>query len=484
VSWVHSQGGSERAALWLISLLVLGRLAMAALTPLTPDEAYYALWARSLSAGYYDHPPMIAFFIRAGTSLLGETPLGVRLFCALSAIPASVFVWRAAAILAAERRAAPLAALFFNLTLLGYFGLVVATPDAPLVLFAAAMLYCAARLTTSDHLAHWLAMGVATGLAFEAKYSAALLAAGFSVAVLIIPPWRRQLLGPKPWLALFVSVLVFAPNIAWNATHGWATFLKQGGRVTEEQPFAPRYLLELVGAQLGLATPFILALAVIGLLPAAAAAYRSPAARRLLLALLLVPTAYFLFHALRARVEGNWPGFLYPALAIAAAVAMSREAGGVRGFLSRFAAPVALAIVIFGSIYVVVGPLPALGRKDPILRMTRGWNELAAEIRVLARENGAGYVVTHDYQLNAELVLLLPELKVAQANDRERYATLAEPRPEAFRGTGLMVMRTELPGDFKVPFATITSLGTVDQRYGDAIITPFHIYRVDIPPDF
>ena len=63
------------------------RAVLAALLPLSADEAYYWLWSRHLAAGYFDHPPAIAWLIRAGTSLFGDTPLGVRLMrrCAVAA---------------------------------------------------------------------------------------------------------------------------------------------------------------------------------------------------------------------------------------------------------------------------------------------------------------------------------------------------------------------------------------------------------------
>ncbi len=53
--------------------------------PLAPDEAYYWVWSRALAAGYLDHPPMVALWIRAGTALAGDTPLGIRLLGPLSA---------------------------------------------------------------------------------------------------------------------------------------------------------------------------------------------------------------------------------------------------------------------------------------------------------------------------------------------------------------------------------------------------------------
>jgi 4-amino-4-deoxy-L-arabinose transferase-like glycosyltransferase len=56
----------------VLALLVL-RLLAAAWTPLTFDEAYYWIWSKHLAGGYYDHPPMVALVIRAGTMIAGDT---------------------------------------------------------------------------------------------------------------------------------------------------------------------------------------------------------------------------------------------------------------------------------------------------------------------------------------------------------------------------------------------------------------------------
>ncbi len=45
------------AALALVAATILARLVIAAVVPLVPDEAYYALWSTRLAAGYLDHPP-------------------------------------------------------------------------------------------------------------------------------------------------------------------------------------------------------------------------------------------------------------------------------------------------------------------------------------------------------------------------------------------------------------------------------------------
>src|SRR3954464_7738887 len=83
----------------MVTALVVLRLVGAAWTPLTFDEAYYWMWSKHLAGGYYDPPPIVAFVIRAGTAILGDTELGVRLVSILLALPMSFAVYRTATIL-------------------------------------------------------------------------------------------------------------------------------------------------------------------------------------------------------------------------------------------------------------------------------------------------------------------------------------------------------------------------------------------------
>src|SRR3954470_366703 len=90
---------AARGGVMAIVGLVLLRLAAAAWTPLTFDEAYYWMWSKHLAGGYYDHPPMVAVVIRLGTMLAGDTEFGVRLVSILLALPMSWAVHRATALL-------------------------------------------------------------------------------------------------------------------------------------------------------------------------------------------------------------------------------------------------------------------------------------------------------------------------------------------------------------------------------------------------
>src|SRR4030081_1256662 len=88
----------RNTALTILALVAL-RLAPAAWTPWTFDEAYYWMWSKHLAGGYYDHPPMVAIVIRLGTMIAGDTELGVRVVSILLALPMSWAVYRTAAIL-------------------------------------------------------------------------------------------------------------------------------------------------------------------------------------------------------------------------------------------------------------------------------------------------------------------------------------------------------------------------------------------------
>src|SRR5579871_6120296 len=97
----------------VLALLVL-RLLAAAWTPLTFDEAYYWIWSKHLAGGYYDHPPMVALVIRAGTLIAGDTEFGVRLVSILLALPMSFAVFRSAELLFGGKQVAATATILLN----------------------------------------------------------------------------------------------------------------------------------------------------------------------------------------------------------------------------------------------------------------------------------------------------------------------------------------------------------------------------------
>ena len=254
--------------LWLGALIALTvlRLVLAATLPLAPDEAYYFLWSQDLQPGYLDHPSMVALLIRAGVFCFGDTPLGIRLFGPLLAAAGSVLLWDAGERLFPHRHAGVMAAALLNATLMVGVGSIIMTPDTPLLFFWTAGLAAFARLITSGNPRWWLVIGVVMGLALYSKYTALLFIAAAFIWLVTSTEGRAALRTPWPWVAVVLALLVFAPNIAWNAAHGWASYFKQGGRVDGfDAARSLQFLSEFVFGQIGLFTPIIFGLAALGL---------------------------------------------------------------------------------------------------------------------------------------------------------------------------------------------------------------------------
>ena len=155
----------------LAGLTVL-RLIGDAWAPLAPDEAYYWVWSRALAPGYLDHPPMVALWIRAGTFLVGDTALGVRLLGPLSVAAGSLLLADAAERLLPGRQAGWRPATLLNATLLVGAGAVIMTPDTPLLFFWVMSLWALARIVIGGGGAWFGVLGLAVGLALTSKYTA------------------------------------------------------------------------------------------------------------------------------------------------------------------------------------------------------------------------------------------------------------------------------------------------------------------------
>src|ERR1700723_4363837 len=62
----------------LVVAMTVMRGVYAGLIDLRTDEAYYWSWSKENVLSFLDHPPMIAWFIRFGTAIFGDTNFGVR----------------------------------------------------------------------------------------------------------------------------------------------------------------------------------------------------------------------------------------------------------------------------------------------------------------------------------------------------------------------------------------------------------------------
>jgi 4-amino-4-deoxy-L-arabinose transferase-like glycosyltransferase len=461
-----------------LAALTAVRLAAAASAPLAPDEAYYWVFSRALAPGYLDHPPMVALWVRAGTALLGQNALGVRLLGPLAAALGSVLLYDAAEHLFPARRAGAVAAMLWNATLLAGVGAVIMTPDTPLLFFWTACLWALAKLLHSNRPVWWLAIGLFAGCALASKYTALLLWIGIGVWLLVVPALRRWWRSPVPWASAVLGALVFLPVVAWNAHHHWISFLRQGGRVESWQPErAPQFLAELLGGQLGLATPLLFPLFVAGAAWATRRTWRDRDPAWTLLAALILPgLVVFVQHALGARVQGNWPAILYPAAAIAAAALDAPMWRRLRGPAVGLGLVLTLLVYVQATTFALALP----PRLDPIAHQLAGWPGLASSVDAARRQQGEACVVADEYATAAELAWSLPrDVTVVALGPRWRFFALPAPRLGE-SGCVLVGGAHELPSQGWHGARRLDEVG----RNGDgATIQRFSLWRVaGVPP--
>jgi dolichol-phosphate mannosyltransferase len=372
------------------------RLSYAGWVELLPEETYYWNYSRHLDIGYLDHPPMVAWLIRLGTGVFGDTAFGVRFGALVCGVTASLFLFR----LTRNLFGAPSAqyALLLSLLLPFFFmsGLLM-TPDAPLTACWAAALYCLERALIAGRPRAWWGAGVALGVGLLSKYTIVLLGGGALLFMLLDPVARRDFRRPEPYAAVLIAAAVFAPVIYWNAQHEWASFAFQTSRRLAERP---RFSLhKLIGAAVVLITPTGVAALVAALLrrlPAdgarttdgAPAADQSLGRRRRFLAIcMLVPLAVFFVFSLRHEVKLDWTGAPWVAALPLLGLGMAQAAAASRGRWPGLAWPPTLALLLLiyavGLWYLAIG-IPGVGYSSHMELAPVGWREFGRRIEAVA----------------------------------------------------------------------------------------------------
>jgi 4-amino-4-deoxy-L-arabinose transferase-like glycosyltransferase len=474
-------------ALLVAAILGLGvvRAWMAAHLGLTEDEAYYRLWALAPAIGYLDHPPMVGWMIAFGRWVAGDTALGIRLPALLVSVLGPFVLWRTAAILlgpVAARRAVWLA---LAMPLLAVGGVVI-TPDTPSVLFWGLAGWALAELYASRSANWWLAVGLFAGLGLVSKYSNLFVGASILLWVVLVRSNRVWLRSWQLWAGGILAGLLATPVIVWNAEHSWASFVKQFGRVGRGHHLTLSYLAELIGSSIGLMSPVIAVLAVLGLVHVIRAAIAKDPPSTFIAAGMLPFLAYLLVHSLHDRVQANWMAPLYPSFALCAAIALHPSEGRSETGLKALARwgrwALATGFLLSGVLYWhAILPIVVLSEQKDPTSQTRGWRAMAAEVERLRAANGACWIATSSYATTGELAYALKDTApVIQITERLRYAHLPPPDPALLKCPALYVeLDRRVEQDLLAErFRSAIKLQSIARSYAGVTLATFAVYLV------
>ena len=266
------------------------------------------------------------------------------------------------------------------------------------------------------------------------------------------------------------------------------SFIKQLGRARIED-FRPVFIAELVPTQVGFATPLVFILGAMGLHAMIWRHSGALGARMLVNTMFWTIVAYFVWHSLHARVEANWFAPVYPAFAVAAAVAANLTPWEGRrrqlaDFCRRWAAPT--GIVLFAALIVQAntGMLTGYRRDATVRSVGVGWEEIAREIEATRMRVGATCVLAPDYGTTSWLAFYLPKgTCVAQQSQRIRWVNMDEPDAAALKGKLLYVDDAVPSGRafLKDYFARVEKVGEVQRKRGPLVVETYLLELVEQP---
>ncbi|GGS64539.1 glycosyltransferase family 39 protein [Nonomuraea spiralis] len=355
------------------------------------DELYFRVLAGRPAWGYVDQPPLTPMLGKAALGLFGDTVTALRVFPALAMAVLVVLVALVARELGGDRRAQAMAAAGVATgayTLIAGHTLLTVSFDLPF--WTAAILF-ALRALLRDQPRWWLAAGAVIGLATYNKHLVVLLVLGLAAGLLIAGP-RRPFAGPWLWAGALVAAVLAAPNLLYQATHGWPQ-LTMAAALSADEGAELRVLF--VPMQLTLFGPVVSVIAAFGF----ARLWRDRRVRAL-------AVAYPVTAALTLVSGGrfDYTAGLIVALFAAGCVGLSRARAGRVRLAWAFLAVNALVSVVLALPVVPAGelastPVPAI---NEVARESVGWPRFAAAVGGVLRalppdERARAVIVTGNY---------------------------------------------------------------------------------------
>lgn len=311
----------------------LVNLIQAGYTELFDDEAYYWIYAQFPDWGYFDHPPIIALFIKAGYAIF-PNELGVRFFIVILNT-ATIFLTHQ---LLAKKDDYLFYAIVCSIAVVQIGG-IIAVPDIPLLFFVTLFFWLYRRFTEHMSILRAVFLGLSVAFMLYSKYH------GLLIVLCTLASNPTLFTRYQTYVVMAVALLTFTPHLYWQYTHGFPS-IQFHLFERSANSYDIRLTIEYLAGQLALAGPFM------GwLLLKAAFDYKPDAAvERALKYTLIGFYGFFLLSSFRSRIEANWTVPAFVALIVLSHQYLLREASW-RSWLYK-SLPITLIFVLLLRIYM------------------------------------------------------------------------------------------------------------------------------------
>ena len=380
-----------------VSLSVLWKIFISATLCLHADEAYYWLWSKYLSLSYYDHAPMVAYFIKL-TTLFSNQEFFVRLSSILVTIILSFVLWKLVIKLFKNEQIASASIMILHSMPIMFTASVIITPDTPVFLFLSVATYYVWKLIDTENQNNWYLIGLFFGLSMLSKYTAILFLLSLFLYVILLNKynWFKKY---QLYLGLIISFVCFLPVLVWNWNYHWVSFTYQFGHGLSNEGIRFNYIGEYFATQMGIFNIFLF-------IPALIISLKylfSKQKEKVFLAVFSVPVIlFYAVTALKKLPGANWPIPAYFTFSIIAALFCLEKSNKLKKNI----------LVISICFNVLVSILIGLHAKYTIVPLDKFSNELAVadatnyfhgykELTEKLLQEGIDFVITPSHQLSS-----------------------------------------------------------------------------------
>lgn len=359
--------------LFLLAWFILN-LVQAGSTGLFDDEAYYWVYSKFPAWGYFDHPPMIALFIKLGYGLI-HNEFGVRLLIVISNTLTLGIIY----LLLPRKNDTVFFAIAGSMAILQIGG-IIAVPDLPLTFFVALYFLAYRNFCRKMALVNIFFLGLVMALMLYTKYHAILI---IFFTFLSNP---KMALKYQAYIAALFGAALFIPHLYWQYVHEFPSVyyhLFERNAVTYEFSFTIEYIL----GQVLIAGPFM------GwLILWAAFKYkpRDDLEKSLQYSLAGIYILFFI-STLKGRVEANWTVPAFIPLIILSHQFLIDNLKWQRVLIRSL--PLTLVLVLAFRIYMMldIGPLKFVSKDE--FHKNRAWAD-----SIYKKTKGLPLVFINSYQ--------------------------------------------------------------------------------------
>jgi hypothetical protein len=354
---------------FFISVFFLLNVLQASFTGLHADEAYYWVYSQFLDWGYFDHPPMVALFIKFGESFFHH-PLALRLMTIFSSSLTSFMLWQ---IVKKYQVNIWHFIVLISAVLIFHVYAFITTPDVPLLLFSVLFLYVYQLYLKEDKLKWALFLGVISAALMLSKYH------GILLIIFTLVSNLKLFTRKSFYLTIVLGISLCLPHLYWQYLNDYPSFYYH----LIDRSVKPYLLNDTFMYLLG--QPLMMG-PLVGWLFFYYGFKLKTANDKFLIALKFVSWGvliFFFISTFKGSVQAQWPLIEFIALFILACVYSQQKPTHLFKFKWLFA--INLFLILFARLAItgIITPL----NKIAFVSKFQNYELWAKEIQTIAKEN-------------------------------------------------------------------------------------------------